>query len=70
MELSVENFKEVLGYQYALLKGSFKESSFESVLDEKNFAKSPLGREVLRKLLRDDGFFEGSKGKHDVWTVE
>jgi hypothetical protein len=60
--LTLEEFKRALGVRYDKYKGKFKESKFDGLLDELHFENSILGREDLRIILKDEGFFEDSKG--------
>jgi hypothetical protein len=55
-------FQKTLGERYTKYKGKFKESKFDALLDELHFEESVIGREDLRLLLQDNGFFEVTKG--------
>ncbi len=66
VDFSVASFKSTIGGDavYTKLRGKFKETDFESLLNEKKFSKDILGRSLLRAELLDDGFSEGIKGNY------
>lgn len=51
MELSVAEFKKVLGEDFNELKGTFEEQKFDGLLNELQFKQSILGRSKLRNVL-------------------
>jgi hypothetical protein len=61
--LTLDEWKRVLGEDFEDLKGSFDETQFYKALDDKNFDPDAIKRQKLKKILKNIGFFEGSKGK-------